>query len=106
MEKRMWYPKQVVRVSGQLDRIDTPSKDAFRRYVASGTPVIIRGALDGQKAWSTWTSQYLRNQIGETDCEVCVCQEGQFAGGEPSDKQPYRFVQMKLSECIERMSAP
>jgi hypothetical protein len=43
----MWYPEQLVGISGQIDRIDKPSKDEFKRYVASRTPVIMGGALGG-----------------------------------------------------------
>jgi hypothetical protein len=100
----MWYPEQLVRISGQIERVGKLSTDAFKRYMASRTPVIINGALDGQKAPSTWTYEYLKDRIGETECEIYVSRG--IAGGQGPDADNYRFVRMKLSECIERMSTP
>jgi hypothetical protein len=103
----MWFPQDLVRISGQIEQVDRPTKDVFKRHVASGTPVIIHGALDGQQAWSTWTPDYLKARIGDAECEVYVTPEDRFTGGEDPDGEARgKFAKMKLSDCIERMSTP
>jgi hypothetical protein len=111
----MWYPEKLVGITGQIERIERPSKDAFRDYVARRTPVIIRGALDGGKAWPAWTNDYLKNCFGDAECEVYVSSAGPdcegyaskgSTGADSAEEEHYAFVKMKLSECIERMSAP
>jgi hypothetical protein len=100
----VWYSEELVKISRQIDRIGKPSTDAFERYVASRTPVIISGALDDQKAASAWTCEYLKDRVGEGQCEVYVSKG--TAGGHGSDAAQYNFAKMALGECIERMSTP
>lgn len=99
----MWYPQELVKVSRQIEHITKPSTEVFEHYVTSQTPVIIDGALDGQRASSAWTCEYLKNRIGDGECEVFV--KG-AADGQEGGTASYKFAEMKLGECIERMSTP
>jgi hypothetical protein len=101
----MWYPEHLVKVSGQVERIGKPTKEAFERYVASGTPVIVEGALgggavDARTGRSKWTCDYIKSRIGDNACELYVSRGGLY------DQANHKVVKMNLSECIDRMSAP
>jgi lysine-specific demethylase 8 len=102
----MWYPRDLVNISGQIERIRKPSKEAFRRYVASRTPVIVEGALNGdgapdsRTAVSTWTCDYLKHRIGDNEVEVHVAKDGLY------DEDHHKLVKMKLSDCLDRLSTP
>jgi len=54
-------------------RISMPSREAFEsEYLATGTPIIIQGALANWKAMTAWTHDYLRATIGSKQAPVSV----------------------------------
>jgi hypothetical protein len=76
--------------------------------VVRGTPVIVTGAIDstgGQSACAKWNLDYLKQRLGDAQCEVHVSPPNRCPGSEiPLEESKY--VRMGASECIERMSAP
>lgn len=56
---------------------ETPSPLKFyREYVAPNIPVIFRGAVKHWPACTKWTSEYLRNRIGDKVVTVAVTPNG------------------------------
>lgn len=95
-----------VRIVGEIERLVSPSVDTFRRYTSSAgaRPVIVSGELTGSKALN-WSAQHLHTTMGEQKLQVYVSLTGTFPGGDgPYDETKYRLVEMKLGECIDRMS--
>src|SRR3954466_15455216 len=70
---------------GTVRRIGLPSREAFEsEYLATGTPIIIQGALTKWKAMTAWTHEYLRTTVGSKRVALSV--------PSPSDDRTYHFA--------------
>lgn len=51
-----------------------------------------------------WTPAFVRSQVGNVIVNAYVSADGTFPGGKgPYDENKYRYFEMTLSECIDRM---
>lgn len=63
----------------ELDVLDAPTPADMARFVATNTPVLIRGVVDQWEAFKLWTPDYLANQVGDRPVPVHVMSDGDYA---------------------------
>ena len=85
----------------EVGRIDAPTHEAFyRRYVATNTPVIVRGLLDRSPALTRWTPAFLKEALGDVVVRPEVSDVGQFStyAVDRREEMPFsRFVEAVTS---------
>ncbi len=61
----------------EIERLEKPSRERFERdYVATHTPVVMRGLVDGWPAFNLWTPDYFRKHCGTRKVSVEIWDDG------------------------------
>lgn len=89
----------------EIERLERPSRARFERdYVATHTPVIIRGAVDDWPARTRWTPAYFRERCGDRLVDVEVWDDG-LPGASMETQLRHRVQQMPLSEYVDLIAS-
>jgi len=89
----------------EIERIDWPCADLFRReYVEAGKPVIVNRGL-GACAAASWTPDYLCSVIGQKRVKVAVSPDGESFSF-TTDGSTFQYQDMELSAVVPLMEAP
>lgn len=93
--------------SFEIERVRRPSRGEFeRRFVATQTPVIISGAMEGWPALERWTHEYIKTRAGERSIRVSIAHQGvHFHDGkdkilDSSEMKLADYVDLITSETI------
>lgn len=104
--------RSLPRVERPVESIefDALTEAHFREHHANegvGRPLHIKSNPHLLELHAKWTPGYIKERIGTATISVDISDDGTFAGGkDQADGTHRRWVDMSVSECIDRLTAP